>query len=302
MDPGLPPPPLKESCYRHPDEPTLVHCTRCGRPICPRCMIQAPVGHQCPECAGRTGWGNAARGSGLRIAGSGISVTRVILAILLAVFVVEVAIGGPSSLLLGPTGSQLVRLGASAPILIAEGQWWRMLSAIFLHAGIIHIALNGYALWIFGTVTERDFGRPAFAALFIVTGFAGSVASFLFAPLTPAGLTTVGVGASGAIFGLLGAFTAFYFRRRNTASGRYLLQQAIFLIVINLVIGFSIHFIDVHAHIGGLIAGIACGAILDPQGPARQWPALKWVGLLAIVVACGVVTYAHVQTIRALVG
>ena len=147
---------------------------------------------------------------------------------------------------------------------------------------------------------ERDFGRSAFLAIFLVTGFAGSVASFVFAPLTNQGLYTVGVGASGAIFGLLGAFTAFYFRRRHTAAGRYLLNQAIFLIVLNLIISFSIHFIDVHAHIGGLIAGLACGAIADPSGPARSWPGLKWLGMAAITVLCAVVTYAHIQTIKAL--
>jgi len=290
---------MGETCYRHPDEPTLLHCTRCGRPICQACMIPAPVGHHCPECVGEARR-EFRQGPGRRMAVAGFSLTRAILAVLLAVFIVEVAVGGPGSFLLGPTGGQLIRLGASQPYRIAQGQWWRMLTAIFLHAGIIHIALNGYALWIFGTVTERDFGRPAFLAIFLVTGFAGSVASFFFAPLTVAGLTTIGVGASGAIFGLLGAFTAFYFRRRHTAVGRYLLNQAVFLIVLNLIIGFSIHFIDIHAHIGGLVAGLACGAIADPLGPARSWAPLKWLGMGAIAIGCGFVTYAHVQTIRAL--
>ena len=85
---------------------------------------------------------------------AGLSYTRAILALLIAVFIVEVAVGGPGSFLLGPTSPQLVKLGASAPVLIALGQWWRLGSAIFLHAGIIHLALNGYALLIFGTVVE----------------------------------------------------------------------------------------------------------------------------------------------------
>ena len=169
----LPPPPTTERCYRHPDVETGVHCTRCGRPICPECMIPAPVGHQCPECVAEARR-EFQRGPGRRVAVANVkskaSVTVILLLMMGAMFVLEVLAGGPGALMNGPSGLKLIDLGASVAVAqtpggdlvgIATGQYWRLFSAMFLHAGIIHIAFNAYALWIFGRVVEEELGQPS---------------------------------------------------------------------------------------------------------------------------------------------
>ena len=133
---------------------------------------------------------------------------------------VEVAVGGPGSLVGGPTTPVLVRLGANVGLFqsqgeivgVATGEWWRLFSAMFLHAGLLHIAFNGYALYIVGGVVEQELGRWRFAVLYAVTGFCASVASYAIgSPLEPS------VGASGAIFGLFGVFFAYNYQRRHLA-------------------------------------------------------------------------------------
>src|SRR5688500_2379830 len=134
--PAPPPTAAIEVCYRHPKEQTRVHCTRCGRPICPDCMIPAPVGYQCPECV------EQAR----RLRG-GVSATKVLLAAIVGMFVVEVLVGGTRGRFSAPSGDRLIDLGAMQPLLIADGQYWRLFTAMFLHAGLLHILFNAYALY-----------------------------------------------------------------------------------------------------------------------------------------------------------
>jgi rhomboid family protein len=134
-----PPAPTIEVCYRHPDVPTRVHCTRCERPICPDCMIPAPVGFQCPECVEearrefRKGPGRPLRG--------GVSVTKALLVAIAIPFVIEVLLGGPQALF-NPSPKLLFDLGAMQPIAVAGGQFWRLFTAMFLHVGLLHVALN----------------------------------------------------------------------------------------------------------------------------------------------------------------
>ncbi len=133
-----------------------------------------------------------------------ISVTKGLLAVLIGVFVLEIVSAGAGSLATGPDPRSLAELGGLYPPAIAiEGEYWRLLSPMFLHAGLLHIAFNGWVLWVFGSQVERTFGSARMLAIFLVTGFLASVASYVFgSPLV------VGVGASGAIFGLAGAFIA----------------------------------------------------------------------------------------------
>ncbi len=260
-------------------------------------MVPAPVGHQCPTCVGEAR-GEFRRGAGRRMSLAGFSVTKLMLAAIVAVFVIEIAEGGSGSLVNGPSASVLARLGASVPGFIAEGQWWRLLSAMFLHAGLFHIALNGYALWIFGTQVERDFGKARFLAIYFVSGFMGSVASYFFAPLTLGALFTVGVGASGAIVGLLGAFIAYNYRRRDTRLARANLQWAIMLIVLNAVLGQAIAGVDNIAHLGGLVAGGLCGLLADRTGPEPAQRAMRWAGYAFILVVGIAMTVAHTNAIN----
>ncbi len=170
-------------------------------------------------------------------------------------------------------------MGAFSPHDVAlRGQWWRMLSAIFLHASLLHIAFNGYALWLFGQFIEQWFSRAKFLLIFFVAGFMGSVASYLFGPVNE-----LGVGASGAIVGLFGAFIAYNFRRRHLAVARGMLRWAMIIIALNVFITFGFSAIDWRAHVGGLIAGAATGTLLEGVGPRPLQRVIAVVGIVALL-------------------
>jgi len=270
------PAPTTEYCYRHPQTATAVHCTRCGRPICTECMIPAPVGFQCPQCVedARRAF---RRGSSTALGGGPI-VTKVLLAAILAVFVIELAVGGAGSLLEGPNARQLVDLGALQPLLVAHGQFWRLFSAMFLHLGLMHIAFNAYALWLIGQMVEREFGHTEMAVIYLVSGFLASVASYVFGPVT-----SVGVGASGAIFGIFGAFIAYNFKRRHLELASANLRWAATLLLLNLFLALAFHGIDWRAHLGGLVAGLACGVIAEGWGTASQRRMVQVLGFASLI-------------------
>ena len=272
----FPPAPTIEVCYRHPDVQTRVHCTRCDRPICPDCMIPAPVGHQCPECVAqarrdfRRGPGRALRG--------GVSATKALLVAIAIPFVIEVILGGPQALF-NPTPEILFDMGAMQPIAVADGQFWRLFTAIFLHRGLLHIALNAYFFWLFGRMVEASFGRTWMVLIYVVAGFLASVASYAFGPVT-----TLAVGASGAISGVFGAFIAYNYRRRQHAMNAANLRLALTVIVLNAVIAIGFSSIDWRAHVGGLVAGFALGYLADSSGPARQRAVVRFAGVATLVV------------------
>ena len=272
----FPPAPTIEVCYRHPDVQTRVHCTRCDRPICPDCMIPAPVGHQCPECVEqarrdfRSGPGRALRG--------GVSATNALLVAIAIPFVIEVILGGPQALF-NPSAEILFDMGAMQPIAVADGQFWRLFTAMFLHAGLLHVALNAYFFWLFGRMVEASFGRTWMVLIYVVAGFLASVASYAFGPAT-----TLAVGASGAISGVFGAFIAYNYRRRQHAMNAANLRLALTVIVLNAVIAIGYSSIDWRAHVGGLVAGFALGYLADSSGPARQRAVVRFAGVATLVV------------------
>jgi membrane associated rhomboid family serine protease len=272
----FPPAPTIEVCYRHPDVQTRVHCTRCDRPICPDCMIPAPVGHQCPECVEqarrdfRSGPGRALRG--------GVSATNALLVAIAIPFVIEVILGGPQALF-NPSAQVLFDMGAMQPIAVADGQFWRLFTAMFLHAGLLHVALNAYFFWLFGRMVEASFGRTWMVLIYVVAGFLASVASYAFGPAT-----TLAVGASGAISGVFGAFIAYNYRRRQHAMNAANLRLALTVIVLNAVIAIGYSSIDWRAHVGGLVAGFALGYLADSSGPARQRAVVRFAGVATLVV------------------
>ena len=272
----FPPAPTIEVCYRHPDVQTRVHCTRCDRPICPDCMIPAPVGHQCPECVEqarrdfRSGPGRALRG--------GVSATNALLVAIAIPFVIEVILGGPQALF-NPSAEILFDMGAMQPIAVADGQFWRLFTAMFLHAGLLHVALNAYFFYLFGRMVEASFGRTWMVLIYVVAGFLASVASYAFGPVT-----TLAVGASGAISGVFGAFIAYNYRRRQIASNAANLRMALTVILLNALIAFAYRSIDWRAHVGGLVAGFALGYLADGSGPARQRAVVRFAGVATLVV------------------
>jgi len=251
-------------------------------------MNPAPVGYQCPECvaeARKTAPGRTVRvGSFVGRAGS---ITRTLLLVNVAMFVIEAILGGSGSLFRGPSAQKLFDLGALFPPAIAVGhQYWRLITPMFLHAGLIHLAFNSYALFLLGYLVEDAFGKGRFIAIYFISGFLASVTSFAFGPPFE-----VGVGASGAIFGLLGAWVAFNYRRRTSPMASANLRWAFMLIGLNIILGFSIPGIDWRAHFGGLVAGVLAGGVLEGLGPRSLRPLVQ-VGGLIILVAAGVLLTA----------
>ncbi len=262
-----------ETCYRHPDEVTRVHCTRCGRPICPQCMTPAPVGHHCPTCVAE---GRRSVPRVRRSLSRPRSAATTILALNVAVFVVEMLMGGATNIRV------LVDMGAMVPALVAQGEWWRLFTAMFLHVGVFHLLLNSLGLYIFGSLVEQVLGSARFLAIYLVSGFCASAVSFAFGDAN-----AVAAGASGAIFGLLGAWLAYNLRRRSLSLARANIQGALMLIAINVVFGLAIPGVDNWAHIGGLAAGVGAGFAAEGFGRRTTRTASVVAGFV-ILMAIGV--------------
>lgn len=239
-------------------------------------MTPAPVGHHCPRCVAE------GRRETRRVRPTlprALSVTKLLLGINVAVFALEVALGGATD------HRVLVRLGAMVPILVAQGEYWRLVTAMFLHVGVGHLLLNSLALYIFGSQVEAVLGSVRFTAVYFTSGLVATAASFAFS-----GPSTAAAGASGAIFGLLGAWLAYNVRRRSLSLARANIQGALVLIGINLVFGFTVPGIDNVAHIGGLAAGVAAGAAAEGFGRRRIRTATRLGGFLMLVVVAAALT------------
>lgn len=268
-------------CYRHPDRETGVRCTRCEKPICPECMVSASVGFQCPECVRNgSGTGHAPTAAQPRtIAGGTVAadprlLTKILIGINVAVFI---AVQVRPSLL-----DHLVLVGEWPPTPykatsgVAEGEWYRLVTAMFAHQAVWHIGFNMLSLWWLGGPLEAALGRVRYLALYFVSGLAGSALTYLLASPFESSL-----GASGAIFGLFGA-TAVLMRRL-----RYDMRPIIALLVINLIFTFGWGNIAWQAHIGGLVAGVITGYAMVHAPRERR--ALIQYGTCAVVLVVVVV-------------
>ena len=252
-------------------------------------MIPAPVGHQCPECVAEARR-EYRRGPGRRIAVANVKSTSVTKLLLVAIgigYVWELVVaGGPGDPFQGPNPLDLFNAGGAFAPAIAAGQWWRLLTSIFLHAGLIHLAVNAYALYVLGSMIEREIGRVAMFLAYLTTGIFASATSYAFADGG-----AVGVGASGAIFGLVGLVVAYNYLRRHHMLAQARLRYVLSLLVINAIIGFSIPAIDWRAHLGGLVAGLVAGYAVDPSRPsaARKIAAVAGIAALSVVAVALVV-------------
>jgi membrane associated rhomboid family serine protease len=236
-------------CYRHPDRETGLSCSDCGRAGWAACAPGAPGGVRCPQHAsGRRGPATkirprpVRRAPGIALATGVAPITRALIGINVVVYLITV-VQGPGGLN-SPGGSVYVRWVLYGP-LVAHGGWYRLVSAMFLHASIVHIAFNMFALWVIGRPVEQYLGPVRYVGLYLVSGLAGSAGALLQAPLSPT------VGASGAIFGILGAMVILEWQVTGQLAG-----QAMSLVAINLVISFLIPGISWGGHVGGLIGGI----------------------------------------------
>ena len=274
-------------CYRHPDRETGLSCSECGRPICYECMTPAPVGLRCPEHSGKPQGVRRATAAAERVATQSgtrpYPVTIILIAINVIVLLAEFAIGGSAD----GTGNQIFYKGSlfahgyfdGSPG-VADGGWWRLITSAFLHAGPIHLILNMLGLYWFGRVLEHVIGSLRFLLLYLASGLAGAAGALYLSPNSPT------VGASGAIFGILGALLVLE-RRGAIQSG----GQIMALIVLNLVLTFSIAGISIGGHIGGLIGGVIVMLLYMEfrRSTAACVAAALGVGAAAVVFAYAVI-------------
>jgi membrane associated rhomboid family serine protease len=238
-------------------------------------MTPAPVGHHCPTCVaeGR----RAVRRARPRLPRPR-SATTALLVIIVGVFGLDVVLR-----LVG--GISLIELGAMIPGRVADGEWWRLITATFLHVGVLHLALNAFGLYVFGSLVEDALGTVRFLAIYLVAGFAASAVSFAFG--SPG---VAAVGASGAVFGLLGTWLAYNLRRRSLSLARANIQWALMLVGLNLAFGLAVPGIDNLAHVGGLVAGALAGFAAEGVGRRRVRALTGATGFAAIVVAAAALT------------
>jgi membrane associated rhomboid family serine protease len=237
-------------------------------------MRSAAVGFQCPDdvAAGARSVRQPRTAFGGRLSGDTSRVSIALIGINLAVFVLGLLAGQGELRLRFANLAGPVLISADEVAGVADGEYYRLITAAFLHAGLLHLAMNMFALASLGPVLESALGRSRFLVLYLVSALGGSTLSFLLAQPN-----TVGVGASGAIFGLFGAF--YVVARRLGGDTRSILT----LLVINLVITFAVPIIDWRAHLGGLITGtlVAAAFAFAPRGPRRT--AVQAAACVAVV-------------------
>ncbi len=287
------------TCYRHPDRETWIRCQRCERPICPDCMRDAAVGFQCPDCVKQASKGsrqNQAMYGGERSADPRLT-TFFLIGINAVIWLAVVATGWKNSELIPrlalvakgtceslssngyyPTaiGERLCTLGTQGDGHwvpgVADGAVWQLITSQFLHVEIWHIASNMLALWVLGPQLESVLGRTRFLVLYLLSGLAGSVAVLW---LSDAGGLTL--GASGAIYGLFGAYAVIAHKMRGD------LRSIATLLAINLFITFAIPNISWQGHLGGIVGGAVVAAVIA-YAPRGRRTAVQAVGLAAFTV------------------
>ncbi len=264
---------VEQRCYRHPDREAYISCQRCERLICPDCMRDAAVGFQCPECIAE---GNKSVRQPRTVVGGAISmragaVSMGLLGINVVVYLLQMATDG--------NVNSVFQLGAMQGFAVADGEYWRLLTAAFLHAGILHIAFNMYALYLFGPFVERALGTTRFVIAYVTMAVASSV--FVYWLTEPQVAT---IGASGAIFGLFGLALVLLIRLRQDVRG------LLVLLAINAFISLQGN-ISWQGHLGGFVTGTLLGVALAYPPRERRAAvqlvafALTWLAIVVAVVA-----------------
>lgn len=246
-------------CHWHPDRQTLLSCSSCGTPICPDCARVAAVGMKCPDCAGgpRPGSpGALTRDLDVVQRTGGAPVTVAIIVLCLAISVIALAQGITVS---GANSGIAVDLGLFGPF-VAEGQWYRIITSAFVHAGLIHLFFNMLVLWWLGGALERYAGSARFGAIYLASVAWGAAGALLFAP------DALTVGASGGIYGLMAALLVL-----ERQQGVALLGSSVgVFLLLNLAITFIIPGISIGGHLGGLVGGALAALVLSGFGKGHM--------------------------------
>jgi len=233
--------PIEPVCINHSEQITYVRCSRCEKYICTDCMRPASIGYQCPDCASdATPIIRGINKNSFIPSQVNNQATKFLSISLITVYVAQFVLGD----------ILISNFALFAPS-VSTGQWWRLLTAGFLHGSILHLLFNVYILWVLGSQLESILGKTKFVVIYFVSLIGGSIASFLFSPFG-----TYSIGASGAIFGLMGAMLVVGRKKRLDIS------QVAVLVVLNVVIGFVLSGIDWRAHLGGLAAGALIAWVL----------------------------------------
>ncbi|TQK68506.1 MULTISPECIES: rhomboid family intramembrane serine protease [unclassified Nocardioides] len=292
------------TCYRHSDRETWIRCQRCERPICPDCMREASVGFQCPECVaeGRRSVRQARTAYGGQITGNPGAVSIALIGINVVVWIAIMASGRYGSKLydlfaLAVRGSCREDNGTYYPFVdkaschagttahwadgVSDGAFWQLLTSMFTHVEPWHLGFNMLALWVLGPQLESILGRGRYLALYLLSGLAGSVAVYWLA-----GEQTTTVGASGAVFGLMGALVVVGLKLGAN------IQSLLMWIGINVVLTFTLSNVSWQGHFGGLAGGAAIAAVLV-YAPKERRTAVQAAGLSAIGAVLVVATLAR---------
>ncbi len=232
-------------CPRHPDRVSYVRCQRCGRPVCPECQRPAAVGVHCVDCvrAANQSAPTARTAFGAPLRGGRPVVTYTLIGLNVVSYLLQMALGGSYTYALA-----MVPAGVGA-------EPWTLLTSAFLHASVMHIAFNMYALFILGMALEPALGRARLLTAYLVSALGGGVMAVLLADPTSRAWNTYLLGASGAVFGLFGVIFVVLRRLGRSARG------IVVILVINAVLGVVIPGISWEAHLGGFLTGLAMGAV-----------------------------------------
>ena len=272
-------------CYRHPERETYVSCSECGRGICPECMTFGPVGIRCPDHASATGRAPAPRQAARRAAATvsrrGPFVTQALIGINVGIYLLQLLMGAGLSARTGWIYEHGVLVSSAIDssgqvVGVAEGDWWRLVTAMFLHYGPLHLGMNMLVLWFIGPPLEDYFGHGRYALVYLVSGLAGSAGAPIWSP------NALTVGASGAICGIMGAALVLEARRTYVFGG-----QAMGLVVLNLAFTFLVPGVSIGGHVGGLVGGALCALAFSSfrRSPALATVSIAAVGALSVAVA-----------------
>lgn len=285
--------PPATTCVRHPNRPTGLACTRCGRPACPDCLRPAAVGQHCVDCIreGQREVRPVRTVAGAQTARTPIPyVTYALIALNTIVFTITA--GQSRSLVENTSHSALYVDWVLYPPAVAHGQYVRLIGSGFLHYGPIHLLLNMFALYVVGRSIEPVLGRARYLMVYLVALLGGSAAVMVFAK------DSLTAGASCAVYGLFGAITVVLIRVRQNPN------QMLILIGINVFISFSLPGISLAGHLGGLAAGTlaALGILFLPewlraksQENARM---IGWAAVAVVAVAAVAVIVAAAMSLR----
>jgi membrane associated rhomboid family serine protease len=262
-------------CARHRDRPTGLSCARCGRPACPECLVEASVGFQCVDCVqeGRKTTRRATTVAGAEIGGK-VLLIPVLIAVNLAVYLLTAVLAG--SPMNNNDSAFFTALVGFSPS-ITEGQPWRLLTAGFLHFGVFHVAVNMLSLWFLRDV-EVALGRIRFLTIYLLAVIGGGMAEYVFG-----GVGNALAGASGAVYGVLGALVVLVIRMRRQGAA----QLIGYVVLLTLITYWAIPNVSLLGHVGGFVVGAALAVAFVYAPPARRTAVQAGAVALVVVALVG---------------